>query len=166
MSAGMENPQRNDKLVLPWNLTEWIAQPTVLEWVNEEVGALDWGNPELIKQLRAAPSFQPKFFLSLLTFAYATGLCDSEDVVTVYYQDVVLKTLFPDQHPTAESVSKFRRDYRGLLKWCLLQVFKRALKERFSFGDALLPAGLRRYLVDTAAGRLDAARHYDLSSAG
>ena len=55
---------------------------------------------------------------------------------------------------------------RGLLKWLLTEMLKRALRARFGLGDGLLPAGLRRFLVETADVRLDIARHVDRAAHG
>ena len=59
----------------------------------------------------------------------------------------------------SDRVRGFRRDCRGLLKWALVQLFKRALRARL--GDFMLPAGLKRRLVDAAVMRLDLARQMD-----
>jgi hypothetical protein len=47
-----------------------------------------------------------------------------------------------------------------------VELFKRVLREKFELGDTLLPAGLRRYLVDAATARLDVARDIDRAASG
>jgi len=151
---------------VPWDLSTWSARERLLEILLAEIDSLDWANPELLQLLRANPAFQPRFLLALIAFAYATSTCESEEVETLYYRDALLKARFPGQAPTPKGISRFRRENRGLLKWCLSQLFKQALRDKYQLGDQLLPAGLRKHLDDAATTRLDVARHCDRAVAG
>ena len=154
------------KFAVPWNITEWLDQPGLLAGVAQDIDSLDWANPELAAFLGANPRHQPRFLLTLLTCAYATGVCESKEVCEMYFRDGALKNLFPGQAPTASAITRFRRENRGLLKWAVAQAFKRALRARFELGDGPIPAGLRRVLADAASMRLDAGRHLDRGEAG
>jgi hypothetical protein len=156
-----------DAPLIPSDLGSWVERPLLLQWVMDEVDALDWSNPELLQALRANPGFQPRFLLVLMIFAYALGRCDSEEVVETYYGDSGLKRVFPNQDPSLPGIRRFRRDHRGLLRWCLAQVFKQALRHKFDLGaGTAIPAGLNRLMVEAATERLDAARHFDRSIPG
>jgi hypothetical protein len=155
-----------DRFTLPWDLSEWAAKPELLAWLDEGIGALDWDNPELLAILKANPAYPPRFWLTLLSYAYAQGIFESEEVVALYFKESPLRIRFPGQTTSAAALAKFRRENRGLLKWCLLELFKRVLREKFELGDALLPAGLRRYLMDAATVRLDVARDIDRAASG
>lgn len=154
------------RFVIPWNLSEWAEAREVLAWLEAEIGSLDWNNSMLADFLKSNPGYRPRLLLTLLSYAYALGVCESDEVVAFYHKDAALRRLFPGESPDAREISRFRRENRGLLKWCLLELFKRVLREKFQFGDALIPAGLRRYLVDTATARLDAARDMDRGAHG
>jgi hypothetical protein len=150
---------------LPWDLSVWADRPILLQWIVEEVGSLDWENQELLKVLQANPAFQPRAMLILTTYAYALGLCESEDVVSLCYTEPALKSfmaLVPFSIPSENAVSRFRREHRGLIKWALVQCFKRGLRHH-ELGDSPIPPGLRRILDESAANRLDLARHLDRS---
>ena len=166
MANATETTNETGRFSIPWDLSNWCEKSRLLDCLVEEIDTLDWSNPELVQLLRANPTFQPKFSLVLLTFAYANGNCESDEVVAAYFREPLLRARFPGQAPTAKGVSRFRRDHRGLLKWCLAQLFKRAFREKNELGDMLLPAGLRRYLEDAAGMRLDMARHFDRAAAG
>src|SRR5829696_3702184 len=145
-----------NRLAIPADLSAWAEKPVLLQWVVEEIDTLDWTNSELVQFLRANPKFQPRFILVLMIYCYATGRFDSEDVVEVYFAEGNLKSLFPGQVPAAATLKRFRRDHRGLLRWGLSQVLKRALRHRFELGEtAAIPAGLNRQMVEVATNRLD-----------
>jgi hypothetical protein len=155
------NPRVADRLGFPWNLTDWIEPERLLRWINEEVEALDWEAPGLVEYLRTHPEYRPQVLMRLLTYAYATGVYASEDIAEQGLSDPTLRAISAPHAPRSTEVATFRRENRGLLKWCLEQVLKRSLRERFLVKEGPLPAGLRRQAVDAALTRIDLARHLD-----
>ena len=150
----------SEELAMPWDLTEWVKAADLRQWIADEVDTLNWSNPELVEYLRQQPSYQPRMLLCLLTYAYATGVYDSDDIVRRCGKDEHFHAISGDRlSVSGKFLVRFRRENRGLLKWCLVQVFKRALKAEL--GDCMLPAGMKRRLVDAAVGRLDMARQVD-----
>lgn len=154
---------RTSKPTFPSDLTEWVERQELLSWIVEDVDSLDWSNPELLDFLRANPAFNPRFLLVLLSFSYALGVCESGDVAELYFSEPALKRLFPEQSPSSAMITRFRRDHRGLVRWCVAQAFKRAVRIRFALGDGAIPAGLRRLATDVATARVDLSRHLDRS---
>ena len=163
MSADSNTAEPPRKLSVPWDLSEWLDKPSLLARITEDIDSLDWNNSEMIEFLRANPNFQARFLLILITYAYALGVCESEEVAEVYYRDAELRSGLPGQPPSPRAITRFRRENRGLLKWSVTQVMKHALRSRFELGDATLPPGLRRMLSDAAGTRLDVGRHLDRS---
>ncbi len=151
--------------VLPADVSEWVSAATLREWVLAEVATLNWEHPDLKEYLRTHPNFQPQGLLCLLTLAYATGTFESEEIVAQCYREPSLRALVSGCIPTAAEIGKFRKENRGLLKWTLAQVFKRATRARFSLGE-LVPAGIRQAIVNDASGRLDLSRHMDRATQG
>src|SRR5436189_100776 len=70
-----------DILRIPLDLGEWVDRQVLMTWVQAEIEALDWGNPELETYLKAHPDFRPKALLALLTSAYASGVFESEEMI-------------------------------------------------------------------------------------
>jgi transposase len=161
------NPARlKNELALPWDLGDWVNPAHLLDWVVEEVNRLDWTNPKLLDYLQKNPAYRPKMLLCLLTWAYAAGVFESEEVTQACFQHSFLQSLCSNKPPSSTAVARFRRENRGLLRWSLVQVFKRVLKDRFKLADSFWPAGLNLYLADTAVQRLDLARQMDRGSSG
>ena len=161
MPAFVESSSSTQRFSVPWNLSEWSSNEQVLAWTREEIGALDWNNPELAALQQNRPAWRPQPHLELLVFAYAIGVCGAEEVEGLCYTDSLVKAAFPGLTPSAKSLSRFRVENHGLIRWCLEQVFKRAVRAHFELGEALVPAGVKRVLRDSAGVRTDAARHLD-----
>ncbi len=152
---------REDRLIFPFDLREWAPTEILSRCIREKIETLNWGNPELIAYLSRHPKYRPKELLTLLSWAYSTGVFESQVIEQNCFSDAGYRSICVDFTPTAAQLSRFRRENRGLLKWIMAEILKEALKEKYSLGNTLLPAGLRRFLVNTAVERLDLARHMD-----
>ena len=166
MMTSVQPNAGDEKIDIPLDLSEWCQKGTLVAWIKEELETLDWSNPELIAYLGAHPAYQPKPWLSLLSLGYATGNFESDEIVRLCYADETFRSLCPGPFPSPAELQRFRRENRGLLKLLLTEILKRTVKARFSLGDGLLPAGLRRFLLETANVRLDIARHVDRAAHG
>jgi hypothetical protein len=150
-----------EKFSVPLDLSEWVDAKVIGTWVNEEIGTLDWSNPEFAAVLAANPKFRPRELLTVLSYAYAIGIYESEEVSRLCTADAVFREMCGEEVPSHRALERFRRENRGLFKWILVQVFKRALREKHGLNISLLPSGLKRYLVELATERLNLARHMD-----
>ncbi len=150
-----------DPLEIPWDLSDWIDRYTLLDWVEEEVGKLDWNNPELIEALRQEPDFRPRMLLTLVTYGHLTQVFGSEELEDKCYSDPVFRSICEGRQPEARDLARFRRENRGLIKVLIAPVLLRAVRRHFSLENDLLPAGLKKFVVDNAVERLDFARHMD-----
>jgi transposase len=153
--------QREDRLTLPHDLSEWVEKETLLEWTVGQIEILNWENPQLVKYLETHPQYRPKTLLRLLSFCYATGVFAAEDIEANCFSDVFCRFICESDPPLAREISRFRRENRGLLKWLLAELLKQVLKKKFNLGNTLFPAGLRRFVENVALERLDLARHLD-----
>ena len=149
-----------EDLALPWDLRDWTSGEALRRWIAEDIGTLDWNNPPVVEFLRQRPGFDPKACLCLLPYAYATAVFESDEIYRKCLADAEYKAIVGEGwRMEARGITRFRRENRGLLKWALVQLFKRALRARF--GDFRLPTGLKRRLVNAAVTRLDLARQLD-----
>ena len=155
-----------ERLSVPWNVAEWVDPATIRAWVDEEIATLDWKNPELVKFLRENPKLRARILLTILSYAYCTGVYESEEVSQLCGTDATLRQICGDDVPSTRMLDRFRRENRGLLKWVLVQILKRALRARHNLNTSMLPAGLKQHLVDLATERLDLARHMDRAGEG
>jgi hypothetical protein len=161
MKTPEEPAVQDEEFGLPADLGEWATPCELMEWIEEEVEKLDWKNPEVVDYLRLHADYRPKALLCLLSFAYASQVLGSEEIVRRCYNDTIYRLLCEGKAPRAQQLIRFRRENRGLLKGILTYVFIRAVREHFRLGTILLPPGLKRYLLDNAVDRLNTARHMD-----
>ena len=166
MSVATRTAGRADKFKVPWDITEWLDRPGVLARIIEDIDSLDWANSELNRFLQANPNFQPRLLLILISYAYSTGTCESEEVRELWFRDELIRGKVAGQPPGPAAITRFRREHRGLLKWIITQAFKHALRKHSELGDATIPPGLMRALRDAAAARIDVSRHLDRSVQG
>lgn len=163
MNATVEKREQTRRFAVPWDITEWIDRSALLGGIVEDIDALDWSNPELQEALRANPAFQPRLLLVLITYAYAMGVCESAELTELYYRDAALKKLFPVPPPSPTAINRFRRDHLGLLKWSINQALKRAFRAHFDLGDAAIPPGYKRALLDATSTRIFLGRRMEHS---
>jgi hypothetical protein len=159
-----EKPAAEDRLEIPWDVSEWVDRATLQQWIREDLDTLDWDNPELVAHLRKYPAYRPKMMLRLLTYAYATACFASEEILEGCSSDPWMRALTEEGPPQLKDIHRFRRENRGLFKWTLVQLLNRLIRCKFKVGSQRFPAGLKRYLVIQATERLDLARHMDRSA--
>ena len=162
----MKHTNTHEPLGIPLNLAEWVDERLLKKWVDEEVGTLDWAHPELLKYLEAHRDYQPRALLTLLIYAYATGVLESEEIVANPMSNSDLRQFWRGPSPGTKEIGRFRRENRALLKWGLVQILKRALQHKLQLGEMRFLSGLRRALIDCAVERLDLARHMDRAAQG
>src|SRR6266404_1075477 len=123
-----EKFEQFDELGLPWDLSEWMDRQELLQALAKPLETIDWQDPNLVAFEKKQPQFRPKMFLTLLTYAYATGLYASDDIAEACYSDEILRSICAGEPPTARDIMAFRRENRGLLQWLLAELFKQAIK--------------------------------------
>lgn len=153
-----EFPTQAGRFAMPWDLSEWFPREQLWGWTLEEVGRLGWNQPQLIAFLAKRPNYQPRWLLSLLGYAYAVGVFEDTEAADLARSDPQVRALAGTFCPRPRELRDFRRANRGLLKWLLVQLFERGLRERFHIERSRLPAGLHRWVVRAASARLDLAR--------
>jgi Transposase domain (DUF772) len=153
-------PER-ESVKLPTDLRDWVDAGTLLGWVEEEVGRLNWSHPELVEYLRQNPDYQPKAMLTLLAVAYLTQTYSSEALVKLCHSDPLFESACGGRVPFAEEISSFRRKNRVVIERILSRTFQRAIRHRFGLHESVLPPELAPDLHSLAVERLDIARHMD-----
>jgi hypothetical protein len=160
----MEKPLRaEDEMTIPLDLSVWVPQAQLRDWIMTDVATLNWTSAELLEILRKHPDFEPKALLNTMTFAYATAVFAAEEIARRCSEDIEFRGVRPKLPPIASELTRFRKENRGMFKWCLVNIISRALKSQLIERDTIqtLPPGLHRYVVENAIQRLELARHMD-----
>lgn len=166
MNSSTPSPAKAGTITLPWDLSEWIPKETLWAWIVEDVSGLDWGNPALADFLRANPSQRPRLLLCLIAFGYATEVWESAEIAVRYETEPMIRALDPAGPVAPATVARFRKENRALLKWALIQLLKRVVRSRLNPETHLLPPGVKRFIAQAAAARIDIARHFERGRQG
>lgn len=162
MSTGRE---RQGAFLIPSDLSEWVDKDLIRQWVLAEIDSLNWDHPQLLAYLQKHQGYHPRELFYLLAYAYLTSLFESEDIVLQSNREPALRQMLKNSSPSVKEIARFRKENRGLLRWALAQVLKRAVRERYGIGT-LVPAGIRHRLEEDATERLEIARHMDRAAQG
>lgn len=146
---------------LPTDLREWVSPWQIRTWIEQELSRLDWSDPLLAQRRQPHLECQPRAMLRLLSFAYATGLFSSREIVEEAWSDATLRGICDGQSPLAQEVRAFRRYNRSVLKLVLAGVFMRAVITRLSLDAGRLSSEIEQELRDRAAERLEIAWQTD-----
>jgi hypothetical protein len=118
----------------PDDLREWLGTVALLNLVLEAVQKVDWSFPPLQTLANQSREFRPQMLLTLLTYSYASGLYESEEIEARIYSDPTLRYLAARTFPDRRTLRRFRRRQRPLIKQCLIHVFKEAWKQQGGAG--------------------------------
>lgn len=111
--------------LLPPSPTEWLPEGHLAYFVLDLVGELDVGaieNELQRKDARGERPFAPRMMVSLLTYAYATGVFSSRKIARSTYEDVAFRVIAGGDHPHFTTVNQFRQKHRDALAGLFGQV--------------------------------------------
>ena len=143
---------------LPLDLSNWVVPGIIALWVKEEARGLEWDEAEPVWRLRGN---RPPAMLALLAFAYATGVFDTDEILSACRRDPLFRSLGEGAAPFSQDVIRFRREHRGRLIGVLAQILTRAVLERYCWRELPNSLELRRRTLQSATDRLNIARHME-----
>ena len=115
----------------PDDLRQWLGTTELIKLVLEAVQKVDWSFPPLRTLAEQSRDFRPQMLLTLLTYSYASGLYDSEEIEAAVYSDPTISYLAAKTFPDRRTLRRFRRRQRELVKQCLIHVLKEAWRRQF-----------------------------------
>lgn len=139
---------------LPDDLRDWIPANRMAEWIEEDIGKLNWEDAETRYVLADGVDARLKRLLAILTYAHAAGHTNSESILEECSVEPRLSRLCEGQTPTLRDLVAFRRKNPEVLEAMLTELFKRAVKEKFDCG--LLPLAVKKYVYHAASLRVQA----------
>ena len=98
----------------------------------------------------------------LLSFAYATGRFNSQEIAEAAWSDAMLRAICDGRAPFAQELRTFRRHNRSVLEPVLAGVFVRALTSRLNLDLSPFSSEIERDLRDHAAKLLEIAWQMDM----
>ncbi len=126
MSMRFVNVDRDQRLLLPPDLREWIPKDDLVHFVIEAVEKLDVRSFKVNTRGTGSPQYPPHMMLSLLIYCYANGIFSSRRIERATYRDIAVRYLTGDTHPDHDTICAFRRENFTAVADCFVTVLEMA----------------------------------------
>lgn len=117
---------RNQPLLLPPDLREWVPKDDMVHFVIQAVDALDLNAFRVNERGTGSAQYPPRMMLSLLIYCYANGTFSSRRIERATYRDIAVRYLTGDTHPDHDTIAKFRRENFDAVAACFVHVLELA----------------------------------------
>jgi len=107
---------RDQPMLLPVNMREWLPPDHLVWFVLDTVDALDTSALEWTTRRRGgagAAGYDPRMLLGLLVYAYCQGVRSSRQVERRCVTDVAFRVLCAQDGPDHTTIARFRADAQG-----------------------------------------------------
>ncbi len=126
MSAKYISVDRNQPLLLPPDLREWIPEDDLVHFVIAAVEGVDVSVFRVNERGTGSPQYPPHMMLALLIYCYANGIFSSRRIERATYRDIGVRYLTGDTHPDHDTIAKFRRENFDAVAACFVRVLELA----------------------------------------
>lgn len=126
MNTRFVSIDRNQPLLLPPDLRDWIPEDDLVHFVIEAVDGLNMGTFRVNATGSGSAQYPPHMMLSLLIYCYANGVFSSRRIERATYRDIAVRYLTADTHPDHDTIAKFRRENFEAVAACFLHVLELA----------------------------------------
>jgi transposase len=113
-------PQRDQPLLLPVDMREWLPEDDLVYVVVDAVATLDLG--EFRRQYRAdghgRAAFDPEMMVALLLYGYCQGERSSRVIEKRCLRDVGYRVITGGRHPDHATIARFRARTRKRWAGC------------------------------------------------
>ena len=126
MSKKFVSIDRNQPMLLPPDLRDWVPEDELVHFVIEAVERVNLHAFKVNLRGSGSAQYPPHMMLSLLIYCYANGIFSSRRIERATYRDVFVRYLTADTHPDHDTIAKFRRENFEAVATCFLQVLQLA----------------------------------------
>ena len=126
MSTRFLSADRNQPLLLPPDLREWVPDDDLVHFVIEAVDTLDTGVFKVNLRGSGSAQYPPHMMLSLLIYCYANGIFSSRRIERATHRDIAVRYLTADTHPDHDTIAAFRVENFEAVASCFVRVLEMA----------------------------------------
>ena len=113
---------REQRMLLPIDLREWIAEDDLAHFVIEAVERVPLSRFWVKARGSGSAQYHPRMMLALLVYCYAQGVFSSRRIEQATYRDVGVRYVAANRHPDHDTICKFRREDEAAIREAFLQV--------------------------------------------
>ena len=101
---------RSQRLLLPPDLNEWVADDDLAHFIVEACERVDMHAFHVSRTGSGKAQYHPRMMLGLLVYCYASGIFSSRRIEQATYRNVSVRFISADTHPDHDTIAKFRRE--------------------------------------------------------
>ena len=124
--ANLRGYDRNQRLLLPPDLCEWVPSDDVAHLIIEAVERVDMNAFKINWRGSGKAQYHPRMMLALLIYCYANGIFSSRRIERATWRDVGVRFVAADQHPDHDTIAVFRRENVEAISRAFAQVLMMA----------------------------------------
>lgn len=126
MHKNFVSVDRNQALLLPVDLRDWVGEDDLVHFVIGAVEQVDVSVLRYNERGTGSAQYPPHMMLSLLIYCYANGVFSSRRIERATWRDVSVRYLTADTHPDHDTIAKFRRENFDAVAACFVRVLELA----------------------------------------
>ena len=124
MSKNWLTPDRDQLLLLPPSVQEWLPENHLARYVADVVERLDLTaiTHKYAARHRGTQPYHPALMVALLFYGYSTGVMSSRKIERATHDSVAFRFLAGGHHPDHNTLASFRKDHLSELSALFLQI--------------------------------------------
>lgn len=122
MAARYKTVDREQLMLLPYDLKEWIPANDIVHFVIEAVKAVPVGVFESNENGTGDEQYHPHVMLALLLYCYSHGIFSSRRIERATWKDVAVRYICGNLHPDHDTICAFRVGNEKAISQAFLQV--------------------------------------------
>jgi transposase len=126
MKTRFVSVDRDQPLLLPPDLRDWIPQDDLVHFVIQAVEGLNFATFKVNAKGSGSAQYPPHMMLSLLIYCYANGVFSSRRIERATHRDIAVRYLTGDTHPDHDTICTFRRENFDAVASCFVHVLELA----------------------------------------
>lgn len=126
MSSRFVSIDRNQPLLLPPDLRDWIPEDDLVHFVIAAVEGMSLSVFKVNARGTGSAQYPPHMMLSLLIYCYANGIFSSRRIERATHRDIAVRYLTGDTHPDHDTICTFRRENFDAVAACFVHVLELA----------------------------------------
>ncbi len=101
---------RSQRLLLPLDLNEWVAEDDLAHFIAEAVERVDMHAFSVSRTGSGKAQYHQRMMPGLLVYCYSSGIFSSRKIEQGTYRNVPVRFIAANTHPDHDTIAKFRRD--------------------------------------------------------
>lgn len=113
---------REQGLLMPYDLLEWLPEDHLARFIVEIVDQLDFSNIYRQYKGKGSAAYDPKLLLALLFYGYSTGVFSSRKLEAASHDSVAFRFITGNQHPDHDTIANFRKRFLSEIQGWFKQI--------------------------------------------